>query len=103
MRGSAKAESDWMIYSPKALIQRYGRPSYVYFYWNLETGNLTFDIVLYFNDYDLIGEFHSPDGPEPSSPKECPLEAKYDYIMLWMGKNPYAPPQGGVRVEKELL
>lgn len=93
-------ESGWMAYSPKALIQRYGKPSSVDFSWNLESGNLTFFINLYFDDYDLIAEFHSLDGPEPSSPKECPLAVTYDSVWLWMGKNPYYPPIGGVPLDK---
>ncbi len=93
-------ESGWMAYSPKALIQRYGKPSNVNLHWNLESGNTTFSIELYFDDYDLITAFHSPDGPEPSSPQECPLAVRYDYVDLWMGKNPYYPPLKGVPLDK---
>ena len=95
----AKSESEWMAYSPKVLIQRYGKPSRVEFYWSLGQ-KTTFSIILYFDAYDLIGEFHSPDGPEPSSPKECPLAVRYDSIWLWMGKNPVYPPHAGVRLDE---
>ncbi len=93
-------ETRWMAYSPKALIQRYGKPSSVNLTWNLESGNTTFFIDLYFDDYDLIATFHSPDGPEPSSPQECPLAVRYDYVILWLGKNPYYPPIKGVPLDK---
>jgi len=38
-------ESGWMAYSPKAFIQRYGKPSSVEFYWNLEGGNLSLTMI----------------------------------------------------------
>jgi hypothetical protein len=88
--------SGWMAYSPKALIQRYGKPSRVDFSWNLQGGNLTFTTILYFEKFDLIGMFHSPDGPKPSSPTECPLAVRYDTVWLWMGKDPYYPPGKGI-------
>ncbi len=91
--------SDWMAYSPKALIQRYGKPSRVDLWWSLMEFP-TFSIALYFNEYDLIGQFHSPDGPEPSSPKECPLAVNYDSIWLWMGKNPNNPPSAGAPLDE---
>jgi hypothetical protein len=91
--------SSWMSYSIKALILRYGKPSQVEFTWNLGT-KTTFTIILYFNDYDLIGLFHSLDGPEPSLPKECPLAVTYDDVWLWMGKNPYSPPGKGVSINE---
>jgi hypothetical protein len=93
-------ESSWMAYSPKALIQRYGKPSSVEFYWNLQGGNLSFTIVLYFDDYDLIVLFHSPDLPDSSSPKVCPLAARYDYVWIWMGKNFDFPPEKGFPLDK---
>jgi hypothetical protein len=90
--------SGWMSYSPKALIQRYGKPSQVGFSWNLQAGNLTFTTILYFDKFDLIGQFHSLDGPKPSSPTECPLAVRYDSVWLWMGKDPYYPPGKGISI-----
>ncbi len=95
----ARTESYWMAYSPKNIIQRYGKPSRVEFYWGLGQ-KPTFTILLYFDEYDLIGEFGSPDGPEPSSPRECPLAVKYEHVRLWMGKNPVHPPTPGAPLEE---
>jgi hypothetical protein len=97
---NGKAESDWMAYSPSAIIKKYGKPSKVDFSWNLEGGNTTFYMTLYYDDYDFIVMFHSPDGPEPTSPAECPLTVKYDYIFLWIGKNPPYPPGRGAPLDE---
>jgi hypothetical protein len=90
---NGKAESDWMAYSPSAIIKQYGKPSKVDFNWGLGE-RTTFTINLYYDKYDFIAEYHSYHGPEPNAPTVCPLEAKYDYVGLWMGKNPYYPPRG---------
>ena len=97
---NGKAESDWMAYSPSAIIKQYGKPSKVDFSWNLEYGNTTLFTTLYFNEYDLIVEYHNPNGPVPSSPVECPLKVNYDYMRLWIGKNPYYPPGRGIPLDE---
>ena len=99
LSSNAKTASGWMAYSPKAIIQRYGKPSQVEFYWSLGA-KTTFTIILYFDKFDLISEFHSLDGPEPSSPVVCPLAIRYDHVWIWMGKNPYFPPGRGVRLDE---
>lgn len=99
LSSNAKTASGWMAYSPKAIIQRYGKPSQVDFSWTLME-KPTLYIYLYFDEYDLISKFHSLDGPEPSSPMVCPLAMRYDYVWIWMGKNPYIPPGRGVRLDE---
>jgi hypothetical protein len=93
--------SEWLAYSPDTLIMKYGLPSRVDLIalWDLYpffAMNMYFDsadlIVQYGGDYIITGDkgvWHI-----------CPLTAQFDWVWLWMGKNPLNPPGKGIHIER---
>jgi hypothetical protein len=88
----------WLTYSPETLINRYGVPSRVDFFFGGAVANPSYAMDLYFNDLDLIIEYYSYDlGPDMQI---CPLTDQMDSVRIWMGKNPINPPPDAVVLEK---
>jgi hypothetical protein len=92
---------EWLAYSPEILIRRYGKPSRVEFFLTLlDTGS--FDIVMYFDQQNLIVDYMGLDihSRTPRTWEICPVTAQINDVGLWMGKNPYNPPNEGIPLEK---
>ncbi len=92
---------EWLAYSPETLIERYGVPSRVNFV--LDWGPRPFfEMDMYFDAVDMIVEYDGHDiiPRQKGSPRVCPLTDQYEGVGLWMGKDPYYPPRGGVPLEK---
>jgi len=91
---------DWLAFSPKTLINRYGQPSRVEF--DLLSGPRTlFTMDIYYDTVDMIVEFAGYNVARfiDSVPSICPLKTQFD-IEIWMGKDPIHPPLKAVPLEQ---
>lgn len=86
-----------LIYSPELLVNQYGRPSRVEFVlgWGPRT---FFDMILYFDSYDLVTEYVGYNIIEGTreKPNVCLLAVQYDSVRVWLGKNPPNLPSEGI-------
>ncbi len=95
------SQREWLVYSPKTLISRYGQPTRVSFV--LDWGPRPFfDMVMEFDTVELIVEYTGYDiiPRQHGSPTVCPPTAQFDAVRIWMGKDPIDPPARGVPLEK---
>jgi hypothetical protein len=80
----------WIAYSPEKLIKQYGSPSHVEFtvssYGMVGTPpNIGINMIMYFDATDLIVHYS---GYNMTPESFCPLKAPFDFVRLWIGKNP---------------
>lgn len=75
-------------YSPETLIKRYGSPARVEFTVGLGP-NIGINMIIYFATSDLIVYYS---GYNMNPERFCPLTAPFDFVRLWMGKNPPDTP-----------
>jgi hypothetical protein len=95
------SQREWLAYSPKTLINRYGPPSSVNFI--LDWGPRSFfDMVMRFDSVNLIAEYNAYDiiPRQKGSPNIRPLTAQFEFVGLWMGNNPVYQPAEGVPLEE---
>ncbi len=79
---------EWIAYSPETLIKRYGAPGEVKF--AVSYGPSTWiDMSMYFDTLSLIVDY-SGYGMNPR--RFCPLSAPFDFVRVWIGKNPPDTP-----------
>lgn len=91
---SLSARKEWNAITPASLVGKYGVPSRVEISLGLgETPSYAIDI--YFDDMDVIYEYQSSD-LSVNDLKICPNQDNFNYIRLWLGKNPVNPPFAGV-------
>jgi hypothetical protein len=85
----------WLIYSPKTLIEKYGKPSRMEFALDFGQVNTTITMIMYFDTIDLIALYSGYETipGHPRSPQLCPFTFPFDHVRLWMGSNPPNPPQ----------
>lgn len=77
-------------YSPEILIKMYGSPSKVNFAMALgQMSNILVDMTMYFEGADIIVNYH---GYHMKPDNFCPLSAPFDFVRLWIGKNPENTP-----------
>jgi hypothetical protein len=93
--------SEWLAYSPDTLIKRYGLPSRVDLIalWDF---NPHFAMNMYFDSADLIVQYGGDYiiTGDKGLWRICPLTAQFEWVWLWMGKNPSYPPVEGIHIEK---
>ena len=97
----AEVPREWFAFSPETLIYRYGAPSKVDLF--LDWGpNSVIEMNMYFDAVDLIVSYggYNIISNQKSSPHFCPLNAQFDSVRIWMGKDPYAPPSESVPLEE---
>ncbi|GAP16107.1 hypothetical protein LARV_03903 [Longilinea arvoryzae] len=92
---------NWPAFSPETLIDRYGTPSEVtlatdwgprsYFEMNIYFASV--DLIVEYNGYNLISR-------PSNSMVICPLRTPFEYLRIWMGKDPQYPPMEAVSFEK---
>ena len=80
---------EWIAFSPETLIKKYGKPSRVEFGLDLGQENITINMIMYFDQIDLIALYSGVD----NTFKFCPLTFPFNHVRLWMGANPPHPPQ----------
>ncbi len=91
----------WLAYSPEMLIKQYGLPSKVDFILDWGAPSPSYTITIYFNEVDLIVEYHSYDiGGKAKTPQVCPLTDSFDIVRIWFGKDPEHSQLEGVLLEK---
>lgn len=92
---------EWSAYSPETLITRYGPPTQVDFIADWGPGPF-FSMQMYYDSLDLIIQYAGSNiiPAQKVGSVVCPLEAQFDAVWLWMGKNPDYPPGEGVPLEK---
>jgi len=78
---------DWIAYSPETLIQKFGQPSRVEFGLAFQQ-NVTINMILYFDEIDLIALYAGIGDPDHF----CPLTFPFYFVRLLMGPNPPYPP-----------
>jgi hypothetical protein len=90
---------EWIAYSLRTLIERYGAPSKLNFAldWGQES---FFEMDMHFDKYDLIVQYLAYGYIERSFPRVCPLDIPFRSVSLWMGKDPSYPPADAVLLEK---
>ena len=90
---------EWIAYSPRTLIEKYGAPSKVNFVldWGPES---FFEMDMHFDQYNLIVEYIVYGYMENSFPRVCPLNIPFRSISLWMGKDHSYPAGDVVLLEK---
>lgn len=90
-----------LVYSPQALIKRYGTPSRVDFVADWGPGPF-FAMQMYFDTVDLIVQYAGTEViPGQRGLSEiCLQNTQFDSVWLWLGKNPEFPPGEGVSIEK---
>lgn len=79
---------EWIAYSPETLIKRYGKPSRVQFSVGF-TPLLGIDMIMYFDVPSLIVHYS---GYLTNIKSFCPSTAPFDFVRLWMGRNPPNTP-----------
>jgi len=92
---------NWPAFSPETLIDRYGTPSEV----TLATDwgpRSYFEMNIYFASVDLIAEYsgHELIPRLSNSMVICPMRTSFEYLRIWMGKDPQYPPMEAVSFEK---
>lgn len=88
---------EWPVYSPEALIKRYGLPTSVEFSGD-RGGAPLYVMIMYFDNHDLIVEYESDNlGPQLQI---CPLADQIDLVRIWMGPDPQYPPFIGTPLDK---
>ncbi len=89
---------EWSIYSPSALLKRYGVPSRVSFDISVIHEPIPtpwkgwYGMTIYYSDIDFIIEY---DGAEVRLGKQitvCPNKDEFEGARAWLGKNPNHPP-----------
>lgn len=88
---------EWSAYSPETLIERYGTPSKVDFFFGGAAPDTSYAMDMYFDSNNFIIEYYSYDvGPDLQI---CPLIDQMSSVRVWMGENPVNPPPDGVLLE----
>jgi len=91
----------WKGYSPESLISFYGQPSHVSFATDWGPRSF-FAMNLYFDKVDLIVEYVGYDiiSKQKGPPVICPLSMPFEYVKIWIGKEPINPPLPAVLLEQ---
>jgi hypothetical protein len=79
---------EWIAYSPETLIKRYGSPSRVEFAVGSQQ-NISINMIMYFDTSNLIVHYR---GYDMTPDLFCPLTARFDFVRLWIGRNPPNTP-----------
>lgn len=94
---SISARKEWLSFAPSSLVKQYGVPSNVEVFLGLgATPSYTIDI--YFSNIDFIYEYQSYD-LQMQNLQICPNHDNFEYIRLWLGKNPVNPPFASEPIE----
>jgi hypothetical protein len=97
---------EWSMYSPTALLKRYGIPSRVNF--NLggihepsdTPQNGWYGMRIYYDDLDFIIEYGDAEAKLGKSITVCPNKDQFDSARVWLGKNPDNPPLDSTPLEQ---
>jgi hypothetical protein len=80
----------WIAFSFETLIKKFGKPSRVEFAFDPGQGNITVNMILYFDPIDLIALYSGYEPPHSS--QLCPFTFPFSDVRLWMGAGPLNPP-----------
>jgi hypothetical protein len=86
-------QREWSVFSPEVLIRRYGQPAKVQFAMSRNATPIReFDMVMYFDQVDLIVEYVSYTTDIRDPIHFCPSKDQFHYIRAYLGKDPENPP-----------
>jgi len=89
----------WLTFSPETLIRLYGKPSRVSFVTDWAPHPL-FVMNIYFDEMNLIVQYSGLDLITRREMLVCPLSMQFDFVRIWMGKEPFYPPPEAVWLEQ---
>ena len=96
LEGSPRA---WLTFSPDTLISQYGQPSKVSFVTDWGPRSL-FVMNVYFEETNLIVQYSGYNLISMGNMLVCPLSMQFEFIRIWMGKEPFYPPPEAVWLEQ---
>jgi hypothetical protein len=89
---------EWSIYSPSAMLKRFGAPSRVTFGLRViheptpTPWKAWYRMTFFYNDLDLIISYHEPEIRLDELITVCPNRDDFQGAIIWIGKSPYYPP-----------
>ncbi len=98
--------SEWLAYSSETVLKRYGKPSKVEFRIDYPhepgapPGSVWYDIIIYFDDLELIIEYAEAPSKDGKFIKACPIKDLFlSGIGIWIGKDPRYSPFPAISLE----
>lgn len=89
---------EWSIYSPSAMLKRYGTPSKITFGLQViheptpTPWKAWYQMTFFYDDLDLIIWYHQPEIRLADLIPVCPNKDEFQGAIIWIGKSPYYPP-----------
>lgn len=89
---------EWSMYSPSAMLKRYGAPSKITFGLQViheptpTPWKAWYHMTFFYDDLDLIIWYHEPEIRLDELITVCPNKDDFQGAIIWLGKSPYYPP-----------
>ncbi len=89
---------EWSIYSPSAMLKRYGTPSKITFGLQViheptpTPWKAWYHMTFFYDDLDLIIWYYEPEIRLDELITVCPNKDEFQGAIMWLGRSPYYPP-----------